>query len=107
MQLQSSARILLYMLMFLRVVVLVMEGGGGEWGWLKNRLNFNITILFCTLVFFIFFFYGNKNPFKNLNSLNCVKYHLNKNLFRLTPENVGSYLLAGFYCMGKGTKWWF
>ena len=29
MQLQSSARILLYMLMFLRVAVLVMEGGGG------------------------------------------------------------------------------
>ena len=29
MQLQSSARILLYMLMFLRVVVLVMEGGWG------------------------------------------------------------------------------
>ena len=29
MQLQSSARILLYMLMFLRVVVLVMEGGVG------------------------------------------------------------------------------
>ena len=48
MQLQSSARILLYMLMFLRVVVLVMEGG---WGRLKNRLNFNITILFCSLVF--------------------------------------------------------
>ena len=103
MQLQSSARILLYMLMFLRVVVLVMEGG---WGWLKNRLNFNITILFCSLVFlFIYFFYRNKNPFKNLNSLNCVKYHLNKNLFRLTSENVGSYLFAGFYCMGKGTKW--
>ena len=30
MQLQSSATILLYMLMFLRVAVLVMEGGGGE-----------------------------------------------------------------------------
>ena len=29
MQLQSSARILLYMLMFLRVVVLVVEGGVG------------------------------------------------------------------------------
>ena len=29
MQLQSSARILLYILMFLRVVVLVMEGGVG------------------------------------------------------------------------------
>ena len=29
MQLQSSARILLYKLMFLRVVVLVMEGGWG------------------------------------------------------------------------------
>ena len=27
MQLQSSARILLYMLMFLRVVMLVVEGG--------------------------------------------------------------------------------
>ena len=32
MQLQSSARILLYTLMFLRVVVLVMEGVGGGGG---------------------------------------------------------------------------
>ena len=55
---------------------------------LKNRL---ITILFCSLFFIYMFFYRSKNLFKNLSSPNCVNYHLNKNLFRLTPENVGSY----------------
>ena len=102
MQLQSSARILLYMLMFLRVEVLVMEGGGDDW---KIGLILILPSCFVAWFFYFLFFYRNKNPFKNLNSLNCVKYHLNKNLFRLTSENVGSYLLAGFYCMGKGTKW--
>ena len=82
----------MYMLMVLTVVVLVMEGG--EWGWLKNSL---ITILFCglflllLLLLLLLLFYRNKNVFKNLNSLKCVDYHLNKSLFRLTPENVGSY----------------
>ena len=57
---------------------------------LKNRL---ITILFCIFSYlfiylFIYYVNRNKNLFKNLNSLN---YHLNKNLFRPTPENVGSY----------------
>ena len=47
----------------------------------------------------MYFFSENKNLFKNLNSLNCAKYHLSKNLrthtvhvFWLTWENAGCQL---------------
>ena len=35
--------------------------------------------------------------FKNLVSLNCFKYHLYKNLFRLTEKI--QVLMRGFYCI--------
>ena len=39
---------------------------------------------------------------KNLHSLKlCLLYHLCKNLFRLTCENAGRFLVAGFYCTGQ------
>ena len=49
------------------------------------------------------FFPRIRTYFKNLNSLKFVKYHLYKNLFRLTPKNVGSYLRV--FTVSQTTRW--
>ena len=60
--------------------------------WPVNTL-FQSSIRLNTFSYDVFFSSENKNPFKNLNSLNLC-YQLLKNLFRLNWGNLGSYSLV-------------